>query len=166
MSTVQAPVQDFMRVATRMRSEAVVEKDAVARWVHDPGQQRATFARRLGWLLSLALGSGLLGCGVSEPTSTELVPVQQLQQGLCTPMDGGGDLGCGCTLNSQCTGFDDDARLLVCDVPSGAMVGKCLDCTATTMRPVGCACSSDTECATDTKCNGRTCQKLCSLPML
>ena len=160
MSTVQEPVQDFIRVATRIRSEAAVAEVEVAQRAHDPGPRRAAFAGRLGWLLSLALGFGLLGCGVSEPASTELVPVQQLQQGLCTPMDGGGDLGCGCTLNSQCKGFDDDARLLVCDVPSGATVGKCLDCTAATMRPVGCACSTDMECATDTKCNGRTCQKL------
>lgn len=129
--------------------------------------RRAARAARILKLLALlpvlvALGGGVLsgvGCG-ADPDAGSFEPLGLLRQGLCMAGDAGGDFGCACTLNSQCTGFDDDARLIVCDVPTGGSVGKCLDCTATALRPVGCACRADTDCAAGTKCNGRTCQKL------
>lgn len=109
-------------------------------------------------LLGLLLGGTLVGCGApAEPE--EGAAVGQIGQAVCVPGDGGGDLGCGCTLNDQCTGFDDDTRTLVCDVPAmGA--GKCTDCLALVSRPVGCACSVDSDCAMGLVCNGRTCQAL------
>ena len=123
--------------------------------------------RRAGLLVALSLGlgwglGGATGCS-ADPSSlgaADEPPLGLLRQGLCSPGDTGGDFGCGCTLNSQCNGFDDDARLIVCDVPAGGSVGKCLDCTATAARPIGCACIADSDCATGSKCNGRTCQKL------
>lgn len=126
------------------------------------GRGAALAARILKVMVLVALGGGVLsgfGCG-ADPDAGGLEPLGLLRQGLCMSGDAGGDFGCACTLNSQCTGFDDDARLIVCDVPMGGSVGKCLDCTATAQRPVGCACSADTDCAAGTKCNGRTCQKL------
>lgn len=110
--------------------------------------------------LAALLGLGLLlavGCG-----ATDGLPTASVQEKLCTAGDAGGDLGCGCTLNDQCNNFDNDTRLIVCDVPAGGMTGTCLDCTAKAAgaRPVGCACVADSDCSTGLKCNGRTCQPL------
>jgi hypothetical protein len=110
----------------------------------------------LAALLVTGLFAALSGCSAEVGPSAP----GTLREAVCSPGDSGGDFGCGCTLNSQCTGFDDDTRLIVCDVPSGAMVGKCLDCTAVVARAIGCACSSDKDCVAGTRCNGRTCQKL------
>jgi hypothetical protein len=106
-----------------------------------------------GWLLGLVLVA--LSCGAPEATDS-------LRQGLCIAGDGGGDFGCSCTLNTQCNKFDDDTRLVVCDVPNGSSVGACLDCVAkgAGTRPVGCACSATSDCAMGLACNGRTCQPL------
>lgn len=124
-----------------------------------PVAGRGVFSARLSALLAALVLTA--GCGADVPD----VPgapgeIGRLSQALCQPMNAGGDIGCGCTLNSQCTGFDDDTRLLVCDVASGMSAGTCLDCTAATARPVGCACAADTDCATGSVCNGRTCQAL------
>src|SRR5262245_53646250 len=70
--------------------------------------------------LVLALGSGPSGCGADDGLMTA-----SRISGLCNAGDSGGDLGCGCTLNSQCNRFDDDTRLIVCDVASGATRGVC-----------------------------------------
>ena len=67
--------------------------------------------------LSVTLLVLWVGCGVQDPG---LLSVDSRRQGLCMPGDTGGDFGCGCTLNSQCNHFDDDTRLVVCDVPDGA----------------------------------------------
>lgn len=109
--------------------------------------------------LSVTLLVLWVGCGVQDPG---LLSVDSRRQGLCMPGDTGGDFGCGCTLNSQCNHFDDDTRLVVCDVPDGAMVGKCVDCVAYPAcgRVVGCGCKADGDCGTGLKCNGRTCQPL------
>jgi len=137
-------------LSSHKRSEARTAKSARA-------------AAVTGLLVALvAAGAAGAGCGADpaggDPAGDPALGL--LRQGLCSPGDTGGDFGCGCTLNSQCSGFDDDARLIVCDVPAGGSVGKCLDCTATAARPIGCACSFDTDCAAGSKCNGRTCQKL------
>ncbi len=137
-------------LSSHKRSEARTAKSARA-------------AAVTGLLVALvAAGAAGAGCG-ADPAGGDPAfdpALGLLRQGLCSPGDTGGDFGCGCTLNSQCSGFDDDARLIVCDVPAGGSVGKCLDCTATAARPIGCACSFDTDCAAGSKCNGRTCQKL------
>jgi hypothetical protein len=67
-------------------------------------------------------------------------------------------IGGACTDNTQCDAFDEDARLIICDVPAGMMAGTCVDCVAAATRPVGCACEIDGDCAAGTFCNGRTCQ--------
>lgn len=105
----------------------------------------------------LALAFEAFGCGAASDLETA-----EITSALCIPGDSGGDYGCGCTLNSQCNRFDDDTRLVVCNVPDGDTVGACLDCTARTAgtRPVGCACAMDGDCATGLKCNGRSCQPL------
>lgn len=109
-----------------------------------------------------ALGAGLLavflGAGCGAPS--ELGPTGTLVQALCVPGDGGGDLGCTCSENSQCNDYDEDTRTLVCNVTGMATVGKCQDCLVATGRAIGCACTSDAVCATGSKCNGRTCQVL------
>lgn len=101
--------------------------------------------------------SSLGGCGAGKSSEAD---IDTLTEAVCVAGDQGGDLGCGCSLNSQCTGFDDETRLLLCDVASGASVGKCTDCASVTARPSGCACSVDADCATGLACNGRTCQAL------
>ncbi|HNN92431.1 MAG TPA: hypothetical protein PKI03_09185, partial [Pseudomonadota bacterium] len=95
---------------------------------------------------TLILLLAMAGCGATDGTPD----LFSRAQGLCVPGDGGGDLGCGCTLNSQCNRFDDDSRLLVCDVPDGAMAGVCTDCVALRAgaRVIGCACKADSDCAT------------------
>ncbi|MCS6914201.1 MAG: hypothetical protein RMK29_12875 [Myxococcales bacterium] len=100
----------------------------------------------------------LLYLGGCSPAPGEEGAGQALH--MCLPGNGGGDLGCACTDNPQCFGFDEDTRLIICDVPAGAMVGACLDCLSVAQRPVGCACSSDMDCAMGLRCNGRTCQSL------
>lgn len=106
------------------------------------------------WCWAVCFGAWLVGCG-ADPAE-----VGMLREAICVAGDKGGDLGCGCTLNEQCTGFDDDTRLLVCNVASGSSVGKCSDCVALPAKPTGCACTTDTDCATGLACNGRTCQAL------
>ena len=126
-----------------------------------------------GLLLGLLFVTGALatGCGVEPGVDSGLGPSGvesgrepgQLQRAVCVPGDSGGDLGCGCTLNDQCSGFDDETRALVCDVPAMGG-GKCTDCLALAAgagaRPVGCSCTTDSDCTTGLVCNGRTCQKL------
>lgn len=116
----------------------------------------ATTVFLLGVVAS-GVGGGVLG---SSGCGADVDRVASRSQGLCLPGDMGGDVGCGCTLNSQCTRFDEDTRLIVCDVPEGAAAGTCTDCLAlgSGKRVVGCACASDTDCATGLACNGRTCQ--------
>lgn len=124
---------------------------------------------RLGLLLGLLLATGALAIGCGAPVDADALGGDsgrepgQLQRAVCVPGDAGGDLGCGCSLNDQCTGFDDETRALVCDVPAMGG-GKCTDCLALAAgagtRPVGCACTADGDCATGLVCNGRTCQKL------
>ncbi len=108
-------------------------------------------------VVALGLVGILAGCG-SPPEYGARMSQQELA---CLP-GGGGDLGCSCTLNSQCSNFDDDTRLIVCNVASGATSGSCFDCLAAAAgtRPVGCACTSDSDCDSSLKCNGRTCQPL------
>lgn len=107
-------------------------------------------ARLRSWAVfwaALAMTSlGACGAGVSDGD------VATLTAAVCVPGDKGGDFGCGCTLNNQCTGFDDETRLLLCDVPSGGSVGKCSDCLSLMARPSGCACTVDGDCATGLKC--------------
>lgn len=68
-------------------------------------------------------------------------------------------IGGACTDNSDCDAFDNDTRLIICDVPAGAMAGTCIDCLAASPRPVGCTCDTDGDCATGLRCSGgRTCQ--------
>jgi len=125
---------------------------------------RGFFIAACCFVLGLA-GFGQGGCGAAEgPPLLEFIeaPTASLRQGLCNPGDSGGDLGCGCTLNSQCNRFDDDTRLIVCDVPMGKSAGSCIDCLAKPAgaRPIGCACTAKSDCATGLACNGRTCQLL------
>lgn len=108
-------------------------------------------------LCGSVLASSLGGCGASKSSEAD---IDSLTEAVCVPGDQGGDLGCGCSLNSQCTGFDDETRLLLCDVAGGASLGKCTDCASLSVRPSGCACSVDADCATGLVCNGRTCQAL------
>jgi hypothetical protein len=97
-----------------------------------------------------ALGVALLvfaGCGASPE---DPAPAKRRQQ---VPIGGA------CTDNTDCDNFDDDTRLIICNVPAGMMAGVCYDCWAAAMnRPVGCFCSADAECAAPARCNGRTCQ--------
>ncbi len=102
---------------------------------------------------------GALGACQASSGPQPIGPIGEGRHGVCVPGNMGGDVGCACTDNSQCTGFDEDARLIVCDVPAGMTVGTCTDCTVTSPRPVGCFCSADTDCAS-AHCNGRTCQTL------
>jgi hypothetical protein len=106
------------------------------------------------WAALVMTSLGACGAGVSDGD------IATLTEAVCVPGDKGGDFGCGCTLNNQCSGFDDETRLLLCDVPSGGSVGKCSDCLSLMARPSGCACTVDGDCATGLKCNGRTCQAL------
>ncbi len=103
------------------------------------------------------------GCGAADRDwpVTAATPFS-LAAMTCNPDNKGGDLGCACTLNAQCNQFDDDTRLLVCDVPSGSSVGVCLDCLAQApkTRPIGCACTDDSDCHSGLVCNGRSCQPL------
>src|SRR5205085_10646171 len=39
-------------------------------------------------------------------------------------------IGGACADNSDCDAFDNDTRLIVCDVPAGMMSGTCVDCLA------------------------------------
>ncbi len=107
------------------------------------------------WLSVVMVGMGA-GCAGAPDNGA----VGTRQSALCNPGNTGGDLGCGCTLNEQCNNFDNDTRLIVCDVPDGAAAGTCLDCTAGAAHPVGCACAADAECATGLYCDVRSCQKL------
>jgi hypothetical protein len=106
--------------------------------------------------LTLVLGLGasaLTGCDAGPGGAT---PIAQKRQGLCAP----GDMTCACADNVECIGFDEDTRLIICNVPTGAMTGTCLDCTTVAAKPVGCACKVDADCGGGAKCNGRTCQTL------
>lgn len=112
--------------------------------------------QRRSMFMKAQLLAGLLllgGCGAPPDAA-----LGTRRQAVCNPNNSGGDLGCACTDNPQCTGFDDDTRLVICDVPSGMTVGACLNCTAVSPRPVGCVCDSDAECQAGLRCNGRTCQ--------
>lgn len=119
-----------------------------------------TWAQRQACAAAM-VGAGLFAVACGLPPTEATIPTEARTQAVCLPGDGGGSPGCACSLNAQCAGHDEDTRLVVCDVPPGAMLGKCLSCTATsTMRPVGCACTTNSECATGLACNGRTCQAL------
>jgi hypothetical protein len=120
-------------------------------------RRKIVLIRRL--LLLVIAFSSFPGCGADDFGDGVF---GHRQQKLCMSGDSGGDFGCGCTLNSQCNQFDDDTRLVVCDVPDGGTVGACTDCVAKAagMRPVGCACGATADCATGLSCNGRTCQPL------
>lgn len=119
-------------------------------------------------LLNLAGARGLVGvlmlalsaCGVDDRAAGQPV-AGRAQAVTCNAGNAGGDLTCACTDNPQCNNFDDDTRLIICNVPTGGTVGTCYDCAALASgRPVGCYCSADADCATGSKCNGRTCQVL------
>lgn len=105
----------------------------------------------LAWMVVVAAA----GCAPSESD----LPLGERRQALCNPGDMGGDLGCNCTDNAQCNNFDNDTRLIICDVPGGATVGTCLDCAALMQRPEGCFCSVDMDCQTGLYCDVNTCQK-------
>jgi hypothetical protein len=111
---------------------------------------------RLG-LLPLLLLSLIASCGVG-PTDPA---TGRISQPLCSAGgSSGGDIGCGCTLNSQCSGGDNDTRLVICDVADGTSSGSCFDCPSSAARPIGCACSSSSDCQSGLACNGRSCQPL------
>lgn len=123
--------------------------------------QRNTAARswRPAWAvaLSLVLFAAVSGCSGQDAAAPA---TGSRKQAVCNAGNAGGDLNCPCTDNPQCTGYDDDTRVVICNVATGATVGACFDCNVAGARPVGCFCDADADCSAPAKCNGRTCQEL------